>query len=363
MLDTFKHDELDHEILIDLLTEVTELYEASEQTLIELELKPTDKELQRALFRSLHTIKGDLGLVSFKPLLPLLQNIEDLLDYLRSGLVKYTSTMSDLVLLTMDQVKQFVISCKVQGYAQYDGQMYRNMCDVISQIKPDNQLQHEKLLLEAVIIIAPEKANLASNTLLSKDVTPSKVFDFHSLDDIRRNDIILFRQLIQAVEKHRFNDTGNSERILKIALAMNHAKGNPVAPEQLMVASYLHSFGYGFLPQGDPLIDKAHVYKSAKLIEHLDYWNDAYQMIMQYKERLDGSGYPMALEGNDICDGAKILGIADSFYRTIEQITTDWKSKKHMKVAMVNLNKHHSTGFCPVWLNQFNLTMAAQLKD
>ena len=42
MLDIFKYDDLDTDILVDLLTEVTELYEASEQTLIELEPKPTD---------------------------------------------------------------------------------------------------------------------------------------------------------------------------------------------------------------------------------------------------------------------------------------------------------------------------------
>ena len=57
MPDIFKYDDLDTDILVDLLTEVTELYEASEQTLIELELKPTDVELQRSLFRSIHTIR------------------------------------------------------------------------------------------------------------------------------------------------------------------------------------------------------------------------------------------------------------------------------------------------------------------
>ena len=87
MPDIFKYDDLDTDILVDLLTEVTELYEASEQTLIELELKPTDVELQRSLFRSIHTIKGDLGLVSFRPLLPLMQQVETLLDMLRNGSV------------------------------------------------------------------------------------------------------------------------------------------------------------------------------------------------------------------------------------------------------------------------------------
>ena len=64
-MQTFTHEDLEDDILNDLLEEINELYEASEQTLIELELRPEDNELQRALFRSVHTIKGDLGLVSF----------------------------------------------------------------------------------------------------------------------------------------------------------------------------------------------------------------------------------------------------------------------------------------------------------
>ena len=83
-MQVFTPEELDDEILGDLMEEIQELYEASEQTLIELELRPQDNELQRSLFRSVHTIKGDLGLVSFSPMIPILQHVEDLLDYLRS---------------------------------------------------------------------------------------------------------------------------------------------------------------------------------------------------------------------------------------------------------------------------------------
>jgi chemotaxis protein histidine kinase CheA len=119
-MQTFKHEDLDDDILSDLLEEINELYEASEQTLIELELKPENNELQRSLFRSIHTIKGDLGLVNFTPMIPLLQHVEDLLDYLRKGQINYTSNMSDLVLLSMDRVKIFVQSCFRSGTAEYD---------------------------------------------------------------------------------------------------------------------------------------------------------------------------------------------------------------------------------------------------
>ena len=66
-MQTFTPDDLEEDILADLMEEINELYESSEQTLIELELRPEDNELQRALFRSIHTIKGDLGLVNFSP--------------------------------------------------------------------------------------------------------------------------------------------------------------------------------------------------------------------------------------------------------------------------------------------------------
>ena len=154
-MQTFVPDELEEDILSDLMEEINELYESSEQTLIELELRPEDNELQRALFRSIHTIKGDLGLVNFTPMIPLLQHVEDLLDYLRKGQVSYTSTMSDLVLLTMDRVKAFVEAVMAEGKAEYDNTLHEQLVLAISRISPDNTVEHEKLLTEAVLLLNP----------------------------------------------------------------------------------------------------------------------------------------------------------------------------------------------------------------
>jgi HD-GYP domain-containing protein (c-di-GMP phosphodiesterase class II) len=37
------------------------------------------------------------------------------------------------------------------------------------------------------------------------------------------------------------------------------------------------------------------------------------EMILQHHERLDGSGYPFGLEGNEIIAGAKVMGVADTY--------------------------------------------------
>ena len=154
-MQTFTPDDLEEDILADLMEEINELYESSEQTLIELELRPEDNELQRALFRSIHTIKGDLGLVNFSPMIPLLQHVEDLLDYLRKGQVAYTSTMSDLVLLTMDRVKAFVEAVMASGKAEYDDNLLNPLFLASGRVTPENTAEHEKRLTEAVLLLNP----------------------------------------------------------------------------------------------------------------------------------------------------------------------------------------------------------------
>lgn len=154
---TFTPEELERDILEDLIEEINELYEASEQTLMELEITPEDNELQRALFRSVHTIKGDLGLVGFTPMILMLQHMEDLLDMLRKGQINYTSNMSDLVLIAMDRVKTFVNDCMLKGKAEYHQEANDKVVETIKLITPENASKHDELLNTATSFLDPSK--------------------------------------------------------------------------------------------------------------------------------------------------------------------------------------------------------------
>ena len=70
---------------------------------------------------------------------------------------------------------------------------------------------------------------------------------------------------------------------------------------------------HGLDPKQNALI-RAHPLRSADiLVEHgVDdrLWLD---FVRQHHERIDGSGYPYALEGNAILTGARLLAIADSY--------------------------------------------------
>lgn len=371
----FVPEELEDDILTDLMEEINELYEASEQTLIELELRPEDNELQRALFRSIHTIKGDLGLVNFSPLIPLLQHVEDLLDFLRKGQVEYTSTMSDLVLLTMDRVKAFVESVMAKGKAEYDARLHEQLVMAIDRVKPDNHSDHEKLLTDAVLLLNPAldvKENEAGEPEVVKPPTLATTALPKDMSSEKKLDILFFRDLMQTIE-HRSNYwAGRGDRIAKLALYINELAGSPIEEDQLAVACYVHDFGMAFMPlkllhKSEPLSDnefnlmRSHVYKSSRLLEHLDQWDLARKIVMQHHERADGTGYPLGLKESDICDGAKLLAILDTYDAMTHSRAHNKENQLSKKQAVIQINRTAKGQFSMKWVRLFNQAMTGLL--
>lgn len=376
-MQTFQPQDLEDDILSDLIEEINELYESSEQTLIELELRPQDNELQRALFRSVHTIKGDLGLVGFKPMFPLLQHVEDLLDYLRKGQMEYSSLLSDLVLLTMDIVKRFVESIMKKGEAEYDPELEKKLTAAIAQVHPDNQTEHEIKLVAAVKLLNPDleveestdgievKTN-DSGLSLAKSGIPKDI----SVE--KQMDILFFREMMQVIEKRSEYWKGRGDRIAKLAQAINQSAGTPIEQDQLAVACYVHDFGMAFMPlhllhkkeaytDAEFNLMRSHVYKSSRLLEHLNEWDEARKMVMQVHERVDGTGYPLGLKDPDICDGAKLIAILDTFDSMTNSRSHNDDILMPKKKAVIEINRISKGQFNGKWLRHFNVAMTKLL--
>ena len=358
-MQTFTLPDIDSYILDDLLEEINELYQSSEETLIALESEPEDIELQRALFRAIHTIKGDLGLVSFDPIIPLVSHVEDLLDYLRKGKVEYTSLMSDLVLLTMDRVEQFVETVSKEGEVSVDTELFEKLANQIDKITPENKLQHEELLSKAVLLLDP------SLNIQEQPTTAEPAHVSAPIEDELADDLEYFRQIILPIEKRFRYWNGRAERIAKFCMYVNEIAGKPIPEEQLIAACYLHDFGMGFishellhkvgrLTQYDRLVLQQHVYTSAELLKYLPKWQQAREMIMQHHERSDGSGYPLGLKDNEICDGAKLLALADSYEALTHERSHSKHIKRPMRRAVIELNADADRLFSPVWVEHFN---------
>jgi two-component system chemotaxis sensor kinase CheA len=82
------------EILVDL-----------ESTLLELNDQHGNSELVGKAFRSLHTIKGSGSMFGFDRIASFTHNVESAFDEVRQGRMRVTSTLIDLTLAAMDQIK------------------------------------------------------------------------------------------------------------------------------------------------------------------------------------------------------------------------------------------------------------------
>jgi HD-GYP domain-containing protein (c-di-GMP phosphodiesterase class II) len=376
-MQTFRPEDLEDDILTDLIEEIHELYEASEQTLIELELRPEDNDLQRALFRSVHTIKGDLGLVGFHPMIPLLQHMEDLLDYLRKGQMEYSSLLSDLVLETMDIVKRFVEAIMKSGQADHDPEFNGKLVDAIKQISPDNQAEHERKLIDAVKLVKPDLVIEESQQGIEiksseKKLTLAKTGVPKDISAEKQMDILFFRDMMLVIEKRSDYWKGRGDRIAKLAQLINQVAGTPIAEDQLAVACYVHDFGMAFMPlkllhkkeaytEAEFNLMRSHVYKSSRLLEHLDEWDGARKIVLQHHERIDGSGYPLGIKEEDICEGAKLLAILDTFDAMTHSRAHNEGSPIPRKKAVIEINRNAKGQFSMKWMRHFNVAMTKLL--
>jgi two-component system chemotaxis sensor kinase CheA len=86
--------------------EADELLAQMEQSVLALECQPENRELISSIFRIAHTLKGNASLLEFKTVAHALHSLEDLLDSLREGALAITSEIINLLLQSVDVLRQ-----------------------------------------------------------------------------------------------------------------------------------------------------------------------------------------------------------------------------------------------------------------
>lgn len=93
------------ELLVDFLTEATELLSEVDNKLVELEKRPNDKALLNDIFRGFHTIKGGAGFLNVNELVALCHRTENLFDKLRNAELQLNPEIMDVILAATGTVR------------------------------------------------------------------------------------------------------------------------------------------------------------------------------------------------------------------------------------------------------------------
>jgi len=98
----------DEDILQDFLVEAKEGITNLEEGFIELEKDKKNIEILKALFRTMHSLKGAAGFFGFKTLESIAHFSEDILSKLRDGLIEPDEDIIDILLKAVDHIKYII---------------------------------------------------------------------------------------------------------------------------------------------------------------------------------------------------------------------------------------------------------------
>jgi putative nucleotidyltransferase with HDIG domain len=138
----------------------------------------------------------------------------------------------------------------------------------------------------------------------------------------------LIETLATTIDARDQQTAGHSKRVTRYAAIIGAQMGLADQElERLQAAALLHDYGKiavrdrflqkpGKLDEAEFAYLKAHAEKTAEFLSYLDFppdMREVPEIAAQHHERMDGTGYPKGLSGDQILMGARIVAAADVF--------------------------------------------------
>ena len=120
--------------------------------------------------------------------------------------------------------------------------------------------------------------------------------------------------------------------------ALLHDIGKVVVPDRILLKP-------GPLTEGEWSLMKKHVETGYRIVTGIPGLEQAAQTVRQHHERYDGSGYPQGLRGEQICLGARIFAVSDTY----DAMTRDRPYRKGLSddAAREEIRRHAGIQFDP----------------
>jgi HD-GYP domain-containing protein (c-di-GMP phosphodiesterase class II) len=204
--------------------------------------------------------------------------------------------------------------------------------------------EDEGLGVLAVDNVRTKRPLLQSDINLLMGIAPEIGISIHNallVEEQERQFRSVLQTLAASIDARDFLTAGHSETVTEYALGICREMGLSRAyTEMIRVASQLHDYGKigirdSILKKAGPLSDvereeiKTHAEKTEAILKQVNFegiYKEVPLIAGSHHEKMDGTGYPRALKGEDIPLGSRIIAVADFF----EAIT----SKRHYRDPM-----------------------------
>lgn len=129
--------------------------------------------------------------------------------------------------------------------------------------------------------------------------------------------------LITVLEVHDPDSMGHQRRVADLAGTLaRKLLWTPEEVQAVVLAALVHDLGMVTVPSrvlgkaellslGEVKQIQKHVSSGLDMLQHIEFAGPVKALIAQHHERIDGSGYPLGLKGEDVLRGAQVIGMAD----------------------------------------------------
>jgi len=191
--------------------------------------------------------------------------------------------------------------------------------------------------------ILPQLATALESTLL--------------VEEVRQTHLDTIAALSRSMSAKDFYTGGHTERVSDIAVAIARRLGyNGPNLDAIEIGALLHDIGKIGIPESilhkeGPLDDdewvvmKKHPVISEYILAEIDLPKIVLEIARHSHERIDGSGYPDGLAGDEIPLPARIVLVADAY----DALTSDrpYRPARMPGAALDEIRSHTGTQFCP----------------
>ena len=177
------------------------------------------------------------------------------------------------------------------------------------------------------------------------------------VEQVRKTHLQTIAALSRSMEAKDYYTGGHTERVATVSVALARRLGFSGSElDALEIGALLHDIGKIGIPERilhKPLpldaeewkVMREHPVISEYILSEIELPETVLQIARSSHERMDGTGYPDGLAGENIPLAARIVLVADAF----DALTSDrpYRAGRHIPAAFVELRENTGTQFCP----------------
>ena len=203
--------------------------------------------------------------------------------------------------------------------------------------------------------------NVVSTMAVIYDISEKMKLEADLKESLEKTSRILdetVHSLSSAVEKRDPYTAGHQQRVARLARALAEELGGDMADrlKGIWTAAILHDIGKlyvpaeiltrpGHLSEIEVELVKSHAEVGYQILKDVEFRWPVALIVRQHHERLDGSGYPAGLKGDEILFEARIVGVAD----VVESMSSHrpFRPAKGVDAALEEIRRGRGTAYDP----------------